>query len=154
MGCLICGSGDVAAQKLLSTQDNVDAPRLKAMASYGLLAAVPYHYWYRWLAARFPVAIGTKTALECLIIVPCFEIPAITLYTGVLGRNQTLGDAITQLVDDFWPACIYGFALWAPTSVFTFSLVPPRWHLTSFYLAGALWDFGISYLAFDKHSYS
>jgi len=154
IGGTICGSGDVAAQTLLSARQGgeLDARRLGAMASYGFLAACPYHFWYKFLAREFPTAVTTKTVLECLIVVPCFEVPAVVLYTGVVGRGQSPQEAFAQLVADFWAACTFGLFLWAPTSVATFTFVHPRWHLTAFYAAGALWDCGISYLAFDASS--
>mmetsp|Transcript_11617 Transcript_11617/g.46981 ORF Transcript_11617/g.46981 Transcript_11617/m.46981 type:complete len:191 (+) Transcript_11617:52-624(+) len=156
IGGTICGSGDLGAQLILSeaskkeVESSVDVRRFVAMGTYGATAAVPYHLWYVFLARRFPTATYLKTALECLVVLPLFEIPAVVLWTGFFGRNQTLGAAVAQLRADFWTAWGYGLAVWGPASVAIFARVPYRWHVTSFYSIGALWDFGISYIAFDR----
>ncbi|KAJ8607733.1 hypothetical protein CTAYLR_010504 [Chrysophaeum taylorii] len=112
------------------------------MGSYGAVAAVPYHAWYGFLNRRF--GLWTKTALEVGVAVPLFEIPALTTWTGVFGRNQTLKEAIAQLRKDYSTALAFGTLVWGPASLFTFSFVPPRFHLLTFYSIGAVWDWGIS----------
>lgn len=150
-GGLICAAGDVGAQCLnRSSAEGLDRRRLGAMASYGATAALPYHVWYRFLARRFPSAIWTKTALEVLIVVPLFEIPALVCWTGVLGRNQSIGEAVAQLRRDYLTACTYGLVIWGPASVLTFKHVPPRSQLLAFYAIGAVWDCGISAISFDE----
>uniref|UniRef100_A0A7S3NHL1 Uncharacterized protein n=1 Tax=Aureoumbra lagunensis TaxID=44058 RepID=A0A7S3NHL1_9STRA len=150
IGGTLCGAGDLAAQVIAENDGSeLNTRRLGSMVSYGSLAAIPYHAWYKFLAIRFPSATATKTLLECLLVLPFFEIPAVILWTGVVGRQQNLEEAVNQLRSDFWPAFGYGCCLWGPTSSLTFHYIHPRWHLTTFYLIGACWDFSISNLSFD-----
>ena len=155
IGGSICGLGDFGAQKCLSARsESLDKKRMSAIVAYGGLAAVPYHYWYRWLAFKFPAAVATKTALECLLVLPLFEIPALMVFTGIFGRDQTPQEAFAQLARDYWTACAYGIVVWAPASLATFRFVAPKYHLATFYAVGAFWDFGISYLSFDRSASS
>lgn len=151
VGGIICASGDVGAQTL-KQGGNYDAERSAVMASYGSVAAVVYHPWYRFLAHALPSAIWAKTALEVFFVVPCFEIPAFVCWTGYFGRNQTLAEALDQVRRDFPVAFGYGILVWGPTSMVTFKYVPTRWHLLTFYAVGAVWDCGLSSLSFDYSS--
>ena len=59
----------------------------------------------------------TKTLLEMFVVTPCFEIPCIVMWTGLLGRNQSVGEAYEQLCDDFPRAVLYGFGIWGPNGL-------------------------------------
>ncbi|KAJ1462515.1 hypothetical protein M885DRAFT_505422 [Pelagophyceae sp. CCMP2097] len=160
IGGFLCGCGDIFAQWLTRyrghngkpdvEKDTFDARRTAAMASYGFCAAVPYHFWYLYLARRRPgFSIVTKTALETFLVMPFFEIPAVVTWTGVLGRDQTFLQAAKQLERDWLPAVKCSTLIWIPASAITFSLVPSRWHLTIFYFVGTFWDATISLISFS-----
>lgn len=152
VGGMICASGDVAAQHL-KEEEKFDAERTVVVASYGSVAAIVYHPWYRFLAYALPSAIWAKTALEVFFVVPFFEIPAFMCWTGYFGRKQTLAEAVDQLERDFGAAFAYGIVVWGPTSIVTFKYVPTRWQLLAFYTVGAVWDCGLSSLSFDHASH-
>ena len=89
VGGTLCTVGDGAAQYAFT--DTFDGRRLGAMTSYGSWSAVIYHYWYAFLARRLPpTAYMQKAALDCFVVTPGFEIPALMTWTGILGRGQTL----------------------------------------------------------------
>lgn len=144
-GGLICGSGDLAAQ---CVADDFNGRRLGAMVSYGATVALPYHWWYGFLARNVP-RLPLKTALECSVLA-VLEIPAITCWNCCLGRNQTPKEALVALRDNYPRALALGLSLWAPSSFLTFKYVAPRWHLLTLYAVGAFWDAGISHVTFDK----
>ena len=86
VGGTLCTVGDGAAQYAFT--DTFDGRRLGAMTSYGSWSAVIYHYWYAFLARRLPPsAYVQKAALDCFVVTPGFEIPALMTWTGILGRR-------------------------------------------------------------------
>jgi len=150
VGGTLCTVGDCAAQYAFNKADCVDALRLGAMTSYGCWSAVIYHNWYAFLARRLPpAAYVQKAALDCFVITPCFEIPALITWTGILGRGQTLDEALTQLRRDFPTALAVDVALWGPASLAMFRYVPLRFQVPYMYCFGAGWDFTMSYISFD-----
>ena len=89
VGGTLCTVGDGAAQYAFT--DTFDGRRLGAMTSYGSWSAVIYHYWYAFLARRLPpTAYMQKAALDCFVVTPGFEIPALMTWTGILGRGQSV----------------------------------------------------------------
>ena len=152
VGGTLCTVGDGAAQYAFNkaADDGVDARRLGAMTSYGCWSAIVYHYWYAFLARRLPpTAYMQKAALDCFVVTPGFEIPALITWTGILGRGQTLDDALVQLRRDFPTALAVDVAMWGPASLVMFRYVPLRFQVPYMYGFGACWDFIMSYIAFD-----
>ena len=146
----ICLIGDAAAQRYaLSTGDAAafDATRCGAMTSYGAIAAVPYHFYYGWLNANVATVLR-KTAVECLLVVPLFEVPALTLWTARFGLGEDAERAVARLRTNYVEAVATGLVVWAPSSVLVFRFVRPRWHLAAFYSIGACWDGLMSRLTF------
>ena len=149
VGGTLCTVGDGAAQYAFT--DTFDGRRLGAMTSYGSWSAVVYHYWYAFLARRLPPsAYVQKAALDCFVMTPGFEIPALMTWTGILGRGQTLDEALVQLRRDFPTALAVDVAMWGPASIVMFRYVPLRFQVPYMYGFGACWDFIMSWIAFDK----
>ena len=148
VGGTLCTVGDGAAQYAFT--DTFDGRRLGAMTSYGSWSAVVYHYWYAFLARRLPpTAYMQKAALDCFVVTPGFEIPALMTWTGILGRRQTLDEALSQLRRDFPTALAVDVAMWGPASIVMFRYIPLRFQVPYMYGFGACWDFIMSYIAFD-----
>lgn len=150
IGTLICGIGDVAAQKYaLSCQDvsTFDVQRCGAMSSYGFAAAFPYHFYYESLAKNVR-GLWAKTAIDTLLVVPFFEVPAVHLWTATFGLNLGPEAAVAHLRRNYAEAVVDGLVIWAPSSLLIFRFVQPRWHLTAFYAVGACWDAVMSRLSF------
>ena len=158
IGTSICCIGDVVAQKYAAHEkrheserckdlDAFDAKRCGAMSSYGFAAAIPYHFYYEWLAKNVR-GLWAKTAIETLLVVPLFEVPAVSLWTAAFGLDLGPQAAIAHLRTNYVEAVVTGMIVWAPSSVLVFRFVQPRWHLTTFYAVGACWDAAMSRLSF------
>lgn len=150
MGTAICAVGDAAAQRYALAAgdvDDFDAKRCGAMASYGLFAAFPYHFYYRWLARNVHV-MWQKTAVECLLTNPLFEIPCLTLWTGYFGQDLGAVANAAHLRDTYAEAFAMSLVIWVPSSALVFRYVPSRWHLVTVYGIGAAWDAAMSRLSF------
>ncbi len=127
VGGTLCTVGDGAAQYAFT--DTFDGRRLGAMTSYGSWSAVIYHYWYAFLARRLPpTAYMQKAALDCFVVTPGFEIPALMTWTGMLGRGQTLDDALVQLRRDF-PTAL-AVAVSVETNYWSNDVASMAWGLT------------------------
>mmetsp|Transcript_5209 Transcript_5209/g.8035 ORF Transcript_5209/g.8035 Transcript_5209/m.8035 type:complete len:112 (-) Transcript_5209:223-558(-) len=93
-----------------------------------------------------------KMACELMLVVPLFEVPAFTLWTGVFGRGQSPGEAFAQLQREWLTTVQAGWLVWGPASALTFRYVPHVWQLTVLYGVGAIWCCVISSLSFDPAS--
>lgn len=148
-------TGDLAAQRFDADGGPISWRRAAAVSSYGAVAAVPYHSYYRWLARAFPVAVlgawpslARKLAIDLLIVLPLLEIPAFTLWTGALARGETLAESTASLKREWLAATLGSWGIWAPFFLATFRYVPVAYQLRFVYCAGAVWTCLLSSLTF------
>lgn len=78
---------------------------LSACLTFSCFLTASCSYWYRGLAQVFPDGtrhmVLKKMLCELLLVIPLFEVPAFTIWTGVCGRKQTLHEAVEQVIVSF-----------------------------------------------------
>jgi hypothetical protein len=97
--------GDMVSQEIERRQSDTPRPldqlRTRSVITYFVAAALPYHFWYRGLAALFPdgtrFMVLKKLVCELSLAIPFFEIPGFTVWTGVYARDQSLTEAVAQV---------------------------------------------------------
>ena len=140
-GGTLSAAGDGVAQLSTTGDRGFDTYRLAGFSAFGLLyVGVFNHYWFNWLAQRFPGqharAAITKVGLQQLVANPLAYVPALYGTNGV-ASGQSPTEIATKINDEYSEVMLKLWQTWIPSSLFQFFFVPPQYHV--------LWAAGVGF---------
>ena len=147
-------TGDLVAQALSaprgasSPPPSVDAARAARLGGFGFVLYGPaQHYWYRWLAATFPMvasaplrtqlpAFFAKVALNQLALGP---VVVTSVFAWNAAFHGTLAQLPAKLRRDALPTLRKGWAFWIPAASVNFVWVPLQHQVLYMSVCSIVW---------------
>ena len=148
----IVGGGDIACQKLVEKQENLDTKRLGIMTFLGgALVAPVLHFWYGFLgtAITLPGHQGTAAMLvaDQFAFAPAFIAVFMSSVTTLEGNMSK----IPEVLNGWWDAVKTNWIIWIPAQLVNFALVPLQFRVLFANVVALGWN---TYLSWATHSSS
>ncbi|CAG9863180.1 unnamed protein product [Phyllotreta striolata] len=146
--------GDIAQQEIEYRQHTLekryDYGRLTRMFLVGLVLGPIHHYYYLWIAKKWPARttkiITWKIGLDQFIMSPiCIG----AFFYGMSAlENKSLRDSTVELKEKFMETYTVDWLVWPPTQFINFYYVPVRFQV--FYINGVTMLYNV-FLSYIKH---
>jgi hypothetical protein len=129
-----------------------DQRRALALVSLGTVYQGPVnHFLLNGLERLFPAAIGWRSVMHKTLVTqlfanPCCYLPTFFVWTGSV-RGLTLEQLESKVRHEYWPTLCATWAIFTPSNVLNYWLVPVRHQASSIALVGFLYQVSLSLLA-------
>jgi len=145
-------SGDIACQ--IFFQDEKYNPARTARFTFlgALLCGAPLHYWYGFLAQKFPgqtlAAATSRLAIDQLVFAPTF-IP-IFMSSVLLLEGKTRAEIENKVKSEYVGALKANYAVWIPAQFINFYFVPVPFQVLMSNVTGLVWNTYFSFISYRE----
>jgi Mpv17 / PMP22 family len=134
-GFVLAGAGDLIAQRIdkskggITTKTHDPWRRFFVFAAYGCLWTGPFnHFWFGYLARRFPVSGGLTSVMQKLMIQhliwnPSINLPIYFTFTGTL-LGMSRDEIFLWISRDYWSMLAWLWVIYVPANAYCFLCVP------------------------------
>eukprot|EP00747_Dinoflagellata_sp_TGD_P185291 gnl/TRDRNA2_/TRDRNA2_41755_c0_seq1.p1 gnl/TRDRNA2_/TRDRNA2_41755_c0~~gnl/TRDRNA2_/TRDRNA2_41755_c0_seq1.p1 ORF type:complete len:193 (+),score=16.43 gnl/TRDRNA2_/TRDRNA2_41755_c0_seq1:181-759(+) len=138
-GCL-GGVADVSAQCVEGCPDGIDPQRAARLATWRSLSTPFVHYWFNFLAQRFPGTswqdVLRRVLADQICASPIFNLPFYPLMALLEGKPE---DAWCRLSTKYVHTLGVNYCFWPFVHLVTFSIVPLRHRVHFANIASMVW---------------
>lgn len=154
-GMVLFGMGDVLSQTVEAwtrekrLREVFEKKRCANLSVFGALYLSPLlHYWYGFLAKRFPGRGVTPTIKKLALDQTLFSNVIILSFFIVVTRMNggTLKDGLNKVKEQHLNALLMNWRIWPTVMLMTFCMVSVRYHVLFVNGVAVFWNAYLSYL--------
>lgn len=157
---VVAFGGDIMCQSYVEKREvnqPLDYGRATRFTIFGGVMVAPIlHYWYGYLAIKFPMKAGQnvlipaiqRLALDQGLFAP-FIVP-FSMFSLLTMEGHSLDYTVLKMKQDFWTSLQANWSIWIPGSFLNFYLIPVSYQVLFSNVTALIWNTILSYMAYRK----